>query len=250
MLEFPGRLAMALVALIALAGCNSAGELAPSSEASSFAQVTPSQPAATSGGPRQLVALAEQPVRPGRGDYRIMPEDVLEVVVYQVNDFNRSAQVDSAGNISLPLLGAVPAAGKTSREVEAEIANRLRAKFLQNPQVSVTVKDGLGLRITVEGAVKKPGVVMARGDMTLLRILAESQGFTDLADQSGVMVFRNTAKGRAVARFDANAIRNGRAEDPPIFGGDTVIVDESGMKSAWKGIRESLGFVGIFALLL
>ena len=83
-----------------------------------------------------------------------MSGDVLQITVFQVQDFNREAQVDAGGNIVLPLIGGVPAAGKTVHEVESEIAGRLRAKYLQNPQVLVTIKDAVGLRVSVQGAVK------------------------------------------------------------------------------------------------
>ncbi|MGO8831539.1 MAG: polysaccharide biosynthesis/export family protein [Roseiarcus sp.] len=183
-------------------------------------------------------------------NYRIMPDDILQIVVYQVADFNRDAQVDATGNIALPLLGAVPVGGRTVREVEAEITSRLKAKYLQNPQVSVSVKDAVGLRVTVEGSVTKPGVVSVRGGATLLNIIAQSGGFTDTADQSAITVFRNTEKGRAAAHFDAKAIRAGAAEDPPIYGGDTVVVDDSMVKTVWKNVGTGLAAVSVGALLV
>ena len=104
--------------------------------------------------------------------------------------------MDGAGQILLPLIGAMPAAGKTVRQLEADITRLLKAKYLQSPQVSVAVKDGVGQRVTVEGAVRSPGVRQAKGQTTLLRILAESGGFTDTADQRGVLVFRQPSKAR------------------------------------------------------
>ena len=228
--------------LAILAGCAGGGDFSPTAVATSDASLQ--QARVTDAGPAPALPS------PIRGDYRLMPEDVLDVVVYQVSDFNRTVQVDGAGNIALPLLGAVPAAGRTIREVESEIARRLKARYLQNPQVAVMVKDAVGLRVTVEGAVKKPGVIAVRGEMTLLRALAQSEGFSETADQSGVLVFRNTAKGRAVAVFDANAIRAGRAADPPIYGGDTIVVDESGAKTTWKQFREIVPALSLFRLFI
>ena len=182
------------------------------------------------------------------GDYRIKTDDILSVFVYQVQDFNRDAQVDAAGNIALPLLGSVPAAGRSVREIESDITRRLKAKYLQNPQVSVIVKDAVGLRVTVTGAVQKPGVLQLRGYTTLTSVLAQSGGFTDTADHSDIVVFRNTTKGRAAARFDADAILKG-APDPEIHPGDTVSVDDSIAKTAWKNTGSALGIVGVFHLL-
>ena len=169
-------------------------------------------------------------------DYRIMSGDVLQITVFQVQDFNREAQVDAGGNIVLPLIGGVPAAGKTVHEVESEVARRLRAKYLQNPQVLVTIKDAVGLRVSVQGAVKSPGVIQIRGDTTLTTVLAQAQGFTDTADKSSVLVIRNTDQGRVAAKVDAGAILAGSAPDPPIHGGDMIVVDDSFVRSAGKDV--------------
>ena len=184
------------------------------------------------------------------GDYRIMPDDVLQIVVYQAPDFTRDAQVDAAGNVNLPLLGGIPVAGRTAHDVEGEITRRLKAKYMQNPQVSVSVKDAVGLRVTVDGAVVKPGVVQLRGSVTLLSLIAQSGGFTDTADKSDVLIVRNTDKGRSLARFDTNAIAAGTSDDPPVYGGDTVVVDDSAAKTAWKNVGSALGVAGFGALLL
>jgi polysaccharide export outer membrane protein len=174
-------------------------------------------------------------------DYRIMSGDVLQITVFQVQDFNRDAQVDAAGNIALPLIGGVPAAGKTVHEVESEVAGRLRAKYLQNPQVLVTIKDAVGLRVSVQGAVKNPGVIQIRGDTTLTTVLAQAQGFTDTADKSSVLVVRNTDQGRVAGKVDAGAILAGSAPDPRIYGGDMIVVDDSFMRSAGKDALNVLG---------
>ncbi len=207
---------------------------------------------ATGGGQAQVYSASAgagglpAPVGGGSGGvYRVRAGDVLDVNVYQLQDLNRTAEVDGAGNINLALVGAVPAAGRTVRQLEEEIAGRYRARYLQNPQVSVSMRDSVGLRITVDGAVRRPGVVMARGDMTLLRVLAEAQGFTDTADQTNVIVMRPGAQGRAAVRFDANAIRSGAVADPQIFGGDTIVVDDSTAKTAWKHFREAVPAAGL-----
>jgi polysaccharide export outer membrane protein len=198
--------------------------------ASADAGVAGSNPAAAQPQPGAASALAST------SDYRIMSGDVLQITVFQVQDFNREAQVDAAGNIVLPLIAAVPAAGKTVREVESEIARRLRAKYLQDPQVLVTIKDAVGLRVSVQGAVKSPGVIQIRGDTTLTTVLAQSQGFTDTADKSSVLVIRNTDQGRVAAKVDAGAILAGSAPDPPIHGGDMIVVDDSFVRSAGKDV--------------
>jgi polysaccharide biosynthesis/export protein len=233
--------------------CTSLAGCAPESNSAFHAVADPTpnaaaiqhQPPQTSGGAAATStsnAYAAQP-QPGAAsaaastsDYRIMSGDVLQITVFQVQDFNREAQVDAAGNIVLPLIGGVPAAGKTVREVESEVARRLRAKYLQNPQVLVTIKDAVGLRVSVQGAVKSPGVIQIRGDTTLTTVLAQAQGFTDTADKSSVLVVRNTDQGRVAAKVDAGAILAGSSPDPPIHGGDMIVVDDSLVRSAGKDV--------------
>lgn len=229
------RRMMAIFACLALSACGPGGGMVDVSPGGGGAVSMASAPG----------SALPRPVGAG-GVYRVSSGDVIEVTVYQLQDLNRVAEVDGAGNINLALVGAVPAAGRTVRQLEEEIAGRYRARYLQNPQISVFVRDAVGLRITVDGAVRKPGVVMARGDMTLLRVLAEAQGFTDTADQTNVVIMRNTPQGRSAARFDANAIRAGTMQDPQVFGGDTVVVDDSTAKTAWKHFREALPVAGLF----
>ena len=182
-------------------------------------------------------------------DYRIRAGDVLQINVFQLQDFNREAPVDDAGTIALPLIGAVPVAGKTVRQIESEIAERLKAKYLQNPQVLVTVKDAVGLRVAVQGAVKSPGVFPLHGDTTLTNVIAQSGGFTDISDQSQVLIIRKTDQGRVATKVDAGTILSGSAPDPQVYGGDTVVVGESFIRNFEKdaltlaGGASSLGFL-------
>jgi protein involved in polysaccharide export with SLBB domain len=236
-----------LSAILMSFGCLGLASCAPQGGAPNAAAVAPSQPqsaapavtdpaGATSNGSTQTTALAAPPqsALASGSDYRVMPGDILQINVFQVQDFNRDVQVDAAGNVVLPLIGAVPVAGKTVRDVESDIARRLKAKYLQNPQVLVAVKDAVGLRVAVQGAVKTPGVLPIRGGTTLTNVIAQAQGFTDTADKSSVLIIRNTDQGRVAAKVDAGAILEGSAPDPPVYGGDTVVVNDSFVRVAGK----------------
>lgn len=221
-----------LLVCLTLAGC--APQEAALSSTPKAAAVQPQQ--LHVGGPGTAgtaVTTAQSPVA-STSDYRVLRDDVLQITVFQVQDFNRDAQVDAAGNIVLPLIGLVPVAGKTVREVESDIAGRLKAKYLQNPQVIVTVKDAVGLRVAVQGAVKSPGLQQIRGDTTLGTVIAQAQGFSDTADKSSVLIIRNTDEGRTAAKVDAGAILDGAAPDPRVYGGDTVVVNDSFIRVAGK----------------
>ena len=175
---------------------------------------------------------------------------MLQINVFQLQDFNREAPVDAAGTIALPLIGAVPVAGKTVRQIEEEISQRLKAKYLQNPQVLVSVKDAVGLRVAVQGAVKSPGVIPLHGDTTLTNVIAQSGGFTEISDQSQVLILRNTDQGRVAAKVDAGAILSGSAPDPQVYGGDTVVVGEFFIRNVEKDALTLTGGVSSVGWLL
>jgi polysaccharide biosynthesis/export protein len=185
----------------------------------------------------------------GQSDYRIGPLDLLEITVFQVDDLSRKVRVNSSGQISLPLIGAVRAGGKTVAELERDIATALAKDHLRDPQVTVFVEEFTSQRVTVEGAVNKPGIFPITGRTTLLQAIALSEGFSELADEETVVVFRTIEGKKMAALFNIKAIRTGAAEDPVLYGDDIVVVDRSGPRSLFKGILDTLrGFVGFRAI--
>lgn len=179
-------------------------------------------------------------------EYLIAPLDTLEVSVFQVADLNRTVEVDANGQISLPLVGVLRAGGKSARAVSDDIAARLREGYVLSPQVNVAVKDSPNRRITVEGAVLQPGVFPIAGRTTLLQAIALAHGAGPLADERRVAIFRTVGNRRAAAVFDLAAIRQGKADDPEVFGNDVVVVERSGAKSLLGNIRSIIPVVGIF----
>lgn len=158
-------------------------------------------------------------------DYRVGPNDLIDIEVYDLDNSKRTFRVNSAGTITLPLIGPVIVGGLTAQEVEARIADRYREKYLQNPQVSIFIKEFATERLTVEGAVARPGMFPLTGQMTLLRALALAGGFGPIAKSSEVMLFRvNEQKVREVAVYDVEKIRAGKDEDPVIKGDDLIVV--------------------------
>ncbi len=181
----------------------------------------------------------------GVSDYRIGPLDLLEVKVFQVKDMDREVRVNTSGYISMPLIGAVQAGGKTVQELEGEIAEKLSKAYLQNPQVSVFVKEFTSQRITVEGAVNKPGIYPITGRTTLLQAVALCEGLDPLADARSVVVFRTIEGQRMAALFDLVLIRSGDADDPRVYGDDMIVIEKSGARSAIKSVTDTLrGFIG------
>lgn len=184
-------------------------------------------------------------------EYRIGPMDTLEVSVFQAPDLNRTVQVDATGMINLPLLGGVPAAGRTTAQLQSEVAAKLGEKYLQSPEVSVAVKEFASQRVTVDGAVGAPGVYPIRGRTTLLQAVALAKGADPrLANEKQVVVFRTVNGQRMAARFDLAAIRAGEAEDPEVFGNDVIVVDRSGTRSLLRDVIGALPIVSIFRPLI
>lgn len=184
-------------------------------------------------------------------DYRVGPNDLIDIEVMDLDNLKRTVRVNAAGAISLPLIGALSVAGLTSQELEARIADRYREKYLQNPQVSVFIKEFTTERITVEGAVTKPGIFPLTGQITLLRALALAGGFGPIANSSEVMLFRvNENRVREVAVFDVDKIRSGRSDDPVIKGDDLIVVQRDSTRTLLKDsvFRDILDSVNPFSV--
>ena len=159
----------------------------------------------------------------------------------------QQARVNSNGQISLPLLGAVMAGGKTIPELEKLLADKYKEGFLQNPQVTVFVKEYTSQRITVEGAVKKPGIFPITGRTTLLQAIALAEGVDDkIADLGGIVLMRQVDGKRMAAVYDLRQVRKGNIDDPLLYGDDIVVVETSGSKSAFRRFIETMPAIGVF----
>ena len=185
----------------------------------------------------------------GGSDYRIGAQDLLEVSVFGIEDLSRSVRVNSNGQISLPLIGGVMAGGKTIPELERDIGAKLESGYVRDPQVSVFVKEFTSQQVTLEGALKKPGIYPLTGKTTLIQAISMAQGLDDLADLSGVIVFRTIDGKRMGAVYDLAQVRAGNAPDPQIYGDDVVVVEKSGSRSAFREFIRSIPAIGIFTLL-
>jgi polysaccharide biosynthesis/export protein len=177
--------------------------------------------------------VTPSPVLPAAGplsikDYRIGPEDLLEIQVFGVDQLSRTVRVNSRGFISLPLIGPIEVAGMTAQEAEASIAAKLGANYLQDPQVSLFIKEFTSQRITIEGAVNKPGIYPLRGQTTLLQSLALAGGQASLSDMSEVMLFRTDVNGkRSAVAYDVERIRSGELDDPAVVNEDLIVIKRS-----------------------
>jgi polysaccharide export outer membrane protein len=181
-------------------------------------------------------------------EYRISQQDILQISVFQVNDLNSAVQVSQDGNITLPLIGKAQVAGRTTSEAEEIIAGKLQQKYLQSPQVSVSVKT-YGKRITVSGEVKGPRVLPDDGNTTLSQAIANAGGTSDLANVQRVHVAKSVNQHVQDEIYNLDDVQAGKATDPLLHGGDIVVVEQSGVKVALKDVSSLLPFA-IFATLI
>lgn len=205
-----------------------------------FTQTVSATPAAV--GDLKTVTELPPPLNSDGGRLQFISQnDVLEVDVFGVDELDRTVEVDSTGQISLPLVGQVTAAGKTQRQLEQELRQLYGARYLESPQINVNVKESSGQRVTVEGEVVKAGIYPISSRATLLRSIAQAQGFSKIANPSKVYVFRKRGTENYVANYDVEAIRAGRRSDPRIYGGDIIVVFSSTGKVAMENLKSVLG---------
>lgn len=228
--------ATTVMAMSIAAGCNSGG--AP-------LQAADVPAAQASGGDANLKVVRDLPAPQNvnaASETKIAANDLLKIDVFQVADLNREVRVGGDGNISLPLIGNVQAAGKTTGELESNLEARYGASYLQSPEISVFQKEAFGSRITLDGQFEKPGIYPSTAQSTLLQMVAQAGGLTKLADDKKVYIYRDTGNGsRQVANYSIADIRAGNRADPKLYGGDVVVVFTSSGKVAFQNLKDALG---------
>lgn len=195
-------------------------------------------------------ARAGETPSPSDEEYRIGTNDLLEVSVFQAKELDRAVRVNSHGLITLSLIGPIQAAGLSATELEARIAEKLKAAYLQDPQVSVFIKEFTSQRVTIEGQVEKTGIYPMTGPTTLLQAIALAGGVKDVGDTALVRVFRLEKGGaRQMIVYDLDQVRSGGISDPRVKNNDIVVVDKSQTKATIKMITDTLrGFITFGAL--
>ncbi|MES0157603.1 polysaccharide export protein [Mesorhizobium sp. M0018] len=241
----------ALLAPLAISACTSTSSTTPSSSGAVDAlQLTSSSAPLSGGGALQVVKELPAPQNTQNGSEQpLSPNDVLEVNVFQVDNLNRTVQVDSGGQISLPLIGTITAAGKTVRQLEQEIETAYGSKYLQSPDVTIFVKESIGQRITVDGEVNKAGIYPVSSNSSLIDAIALAGGFNTVGDAKKVFVYRNVGPNTLVANYNVEEIRGGKSRNPRIYGGDKIVVFASKSKIAMNNLKDALGVASSAARL-
>ncbi|WP_375427124.1 polysaccharide biosynthesis/export family protein [uncultured Sphingomonas sp.] len=163
--------------------------------------------------------------------YRINPGDELEIYVWGEDRLRRDIKVLPDGTISFPLVGQVNALNKLPREVEQTIFNGLKSQYRETvPQVTVSVKNAVGMQFSIVGKVRTPGAFTTGRYVNVLEALALAGGPAEFADMSNVRILRKSGGGLSVLRVRLSDVLKGNPSDrdleglPQIESGDTVIV--------------------------
>jgi polysaccharide biosynthesis/export protein len=197
--------------------------------------------------PAEFRAPDQETIAVSPGQQRIGPLDKIRIDVYQVENLSGDFRVDAQGKVQYPLIGQLDAQGLLPSELGQQIAQRLGERYLRSPSVQVAILEQTEQTITVDGAVRSPGVVAIRGTTTLMRAVALAKGTTEDANPSRVVVFRTVGGQKMAAAFDLKAIRRAQANDPVIYGNDIVVVDGSNVKGIWKNVLSVVPLLGYFA---
>ena len=174
-------------------------------------------------------------------DYVVGEGDLLQVSVFESQDLKSEVRVGARGFISLPLIGSVEVTGLTTREAEQKIEELYKAKYLQNPHVTVFIKEQVSGKITLMGSFKKTGTFPYLSRQNLFEAMALGEGLTDTAGKM-VQVRRELEGADRPNTFliDLNELAKGGGEElnMQIKSGDVIYVPEAGMVYVDGAVRK------------
>lgn len=180
--------------------------------------------------------------------YRLQPEDRIEVQYRFTPEYNAQASVQPDGYAVFPLTGEVKLSGLTL--AEAEKAIRLKAgERLNDPEVTVLLKEYVKPFFTVAGEVAKPGRIELHGEVTLVEAIALSGGFKDSAHRTQVLLLRKSASDLAQIRvYDLRKMMSpkGIREDITIESGDLLVIPRNAVSKIEPFMR--LTDAGLYAI--
>lgn len=158
-------------------------------------------------------------------EYRIGPEDVLEISVWKEEELQREVLVRPDGGVSFPLAGDVRVAGKTPLEVEQDITARVQ-KYIPEAVVTVSVKIVSGYTIFVNGKVKSPGKFVIGRYMDVMQAITLAGGLDTFAKEDSIQVIRREGSKQVVHKFNYNQVKKGKnlSQNIVLKSGDTIVV--------------------------
>jgi polysaccharide biosynthesis/export protein len=158
---------------------------------------SPAQPAAA--------VPPAKPAVPAPDDYRIGPEDALQIIVWKNEALSRSVTVRPDGKISLPLLNDVQASGLTAMQLRDDLTKKF-TEFMPSPEVSVLITGVNSFKVSVLGQVNRPGRYDLKSKTTMLELIALCGGFRDFAAPTRIVVLRQEGKTTKRIPFNYNRV--------------------------------------------
>ena len=156
-------------------------------------------------------------------EYIIGPEDILDIFVWRDEQISRTVPVRIDGMISLPLVNDIQAAGLTPLQLKEVIVNKLQG-YIDNPTVTVTVREANSYKIFISGEVRTPGIQLIRSETTLIKAIIAAGGFTEWANKRKILIISNENGKEKRTWANYNKIIDGDSPDVIIRRGDTIIV--------------------------
>jgi len=160
-----------------------------------------------------------------KSEYRLGPEDVLQISVWKDESLTREALVRPDGMISFPLIGEVQAEGRTAEELQKDIRERL-SPFIPDPTVSVAVTKVNSYKIYVVGKVNRPGEYLVGHYTNVMQALSLAGGMTPFASENGIEVLHSEPGGQRTFSFRYGDIKKGKHLEQNILlqRGDVIVV--------------------------
>jgi polysaccharide export outer membrane protein len=157
--------------------------------------------------------------------YVIGPEDVLTVLFWRDKDMSAEAVVRPDGKITLPLLNEVQAAGLTPEQLRNSLTEQA-TRYLEDPSVTVVVKQINSLKVFVTGEVGKPGVYAMTAPLTVIQLLAMAGGVNEYAKKDKIVIMRTESGRQMIYPFNYEAVtkRSNMRQNILLKPGDTIIV--------------------------
>lgn len=173
--------------------------------------------------------FAAEPASPA-DNYRIAPDDLLQMKVFREEDMDCTVRVSRDGTVTLPLLGIVRVGGMTANEASAVVRDLLDRDYVVKPQVTLTVMEFTRQTFTILGQVQRPGSykIPSQGTFTLLQAIGRGGGYTRIANPGSVTVKRQEAGREKLLKLNAKTMAKDDGGQPfVILPGDTITVGES-----------------------
>lgn len=166
-----------------------------------------------------LAGCGTGPVAPdlpiSQSEYRLGHGDRIQITVYDQANLSGEHMIDGSGNVSMPLIGTVPASDATAMELEARIVDKLKPQYLNDPRVSVQVLDYRPFYIV--GEVKTPGSYPYVDGMVVMHAVALAGGFTYRARENEFYITRSIDPEHQMRLTGPNS---------PVLPGDLIVVRE------------------------